>query len=52
MRKYIPVEEVAQEWLKEPGFRAVYDVLENEFALALALIKRRGDADTPQEQKK
>ncbi len=50
MRKNIPVEEVAAEWMKEPGFRAAYDALEDEFALASALIKARGDADMTQEQ--
>jgi len=49
-RKYIPVEEVAKEWMKDPEFRAEYDALEDEFALASALIKARGDADLTQEQ--
>ena len=37
----IPVEEAAKEWLKDPEFRAAYDSLEDEFALAAALIKAR-----------
>jgi ribosome-binding protein aMBF1 (putative translation factor) len=49
-RKYIPVEEAAAEWMKDPEFRAAYDALEDEFALASALIKARGDADLTQEQ--
>src|SRR5271165_2744198 len=49
-RKYIPVEEAAKEWMKDPEFRAAYDALEDEFALASALIKARGDADMTQEQ--
>jgi DNA-binding XRE family transcriptional regulator len=49
-RKYIPVEEVAAEWMKNPEFRLAYDALEDEFALAAALIKARGDADMTQEQ--
>lgn len=49
-RKFIPVEEAAQEWMKDPKFRAAYDALEGEFALASALIKARGDADMTQEQ--
>jgi ribosome-binding protein aMBF1 (putative translation factor) len=49
-RKYIPVEDVAQEWLRDPQFRAAYDVLEDEFALAAALIKARRNADMTQEQ--
>jgi ribosome-binding protein aMBF1 (putative translation factor) len=49
-RKYIPVEEAFQEWRKDPGYVAAYDALEEEFALASALIKARGDADMTQEQ--
>jgi ribosome-binding protein aMBF1 (putative translation factor) len=50
MRKYIPVEEAAKEWMKRPAFREAYDALEEEFALAEALIKARADADMTQEQ--
>ena len=49
-RKYIPVEEVAKEWMKDPAFVAAYDALEEEFALAAALIKARADAGMTQEQ--
>ncbi len=49
-RRDIPVEEAAKEWMKDPEFRAEYDALEDEFALASALIKARGDADLTQEQ--
>ena len=35
---------------KNPEFRAAYDALEDEFALAGALIKARGEADMTQEQ--
>jgi DNA-binding XRE family transcriptional regulator len=49
-RKYIPVEEAAKEWMKDPTFRAEYDALEDEFALASALIKARGEAHLTQEQ--
>ena len=49
-RKYIPVEEAAKTWMENPVFRAAYDALEDEFALASALIKARGDADLTQEQ--
>jgi len=49
-RKFIPVEEVFREWHKDPEFVAAYDVLEDEFALASALIKARGDAAMTQEQ--
>lgn len=47
-RKYIPVEEAAKEWLKDPEFVAEYDALEEEFALAAALIQARGAADMTQ----
>lgn len=49
-RKYIPVEEVAKEWFKDPEFVAAYDALEEEFALASALIGARARADLTQEQ--
>jgi ribosome-binding protein aMBF1 (putative translation factor) len=49
-RRYIPVEEAAKEWMKDPEFVAAYDALEDEFAIASALIKARGDADMTQEQ--
>jgi ribosome-binding protein aMBF1 (putative translation factor) len=49
-RRYIPVEEAAKKWMKDPVFRAEYDALEDEFALASALIRARGDADLTQEQ--
>jgi ribosome-binding protein aMBF1 (putative translation factor) len=48
--KFIPVEEAAKEWLKKPEFVAAYDALEEEFAVAEALIKARGEADMTQEQ--
>jgi ribosome-binding protein aMBF1 (putative translation factor) len=49
-RKYIPAEEAAQRWTADPEFKAAYDALEDEFALASALIKARGDAGMTQEQ--
>lgn len=49
-RRYIPVEEVAKEWFKDPEFVAAYDALEEEFALASALIGARARADLTQEQ--
>lgn len=50
-RKFIPVEEAAAEWMKRPEFfAAYYDALEDEFAIASALIKARGDAAMTQEQ--
>jgi ribosome-binding protein aMBF1 (putative translation factor) len=50
MRKYIPVEEAFERWHQDPKFVKAYDALEEEFALASALIKARGDADKTQEQ--
>jgi ribosome-binding protein aMBF1 (putative translation factor) len=50
MRKYIPAEELFAEWRKDPQYVAAYDALEEEFALASALIKARGDADMTQQQ--
>jgi ribosome-binding protein aMBF1 (putative translation factor) len=50
MRKFIPVEEAAKEWFKDPEFAAAYDALEEEFALAEALIKARAMAHMTQEQ--
>jgi hypothetical protein len=41
-RKYIPVAEAAQEWLRDPGFQAAYDALEDEFALARVSSRRAG----------
>ena len=48
-RMYIPVEEAAKEWFKDPEFIAAYDALEEEFALAEALISARARADMTQE---
>jgi DNA-binding XRE family transcriptional regulator len=49
-RKFIPVEEAFQEWRNDPEFIAAYDALEDEYALASALIKARADAEMTQEQ--
>jgi hypothetical protein len=49
MRKFIPVEEVAKEWMKAPAFLAAYEALEDEFATASALIKARREADMTRE---
>jgi ribosome-binding protein aMBF1 (putative translation factor) len=48
-RKFIPVEDAAKEWFENPKFVAAYGALEDEFALADALIKARGNADMTQE---
>lgn len=47
---FIPVEEAAKKWLKDPAFVAEYDALEEEFALATALIRARNAADMTQEE--
>src|SRR5690606_22670882 len=44
-RKFIPVEQAFADWRKDPDYVAAYDALEEEFALAAALIKARADAD-------
>ncbi len=49
-RKFIPVEELAREWRKDPEFVAAYDALEDEFALATALIEARSKADMTQSE--
>ncbi|MER8371631.1 helix-turn-helix transcriptional regulator [Mesorhizobium sp. M1338] len=49
-RKTISVEDVAKEWFKDPEFVAEYEALEEEFAIAAALIKARGEADMTQEE--
>ncbi len=49
-RKYIPAEESFRKWRENPEYVAAYDALEEEFALASALIKARAEADMTQEQ--
>jgi ribosome-binding protein aMBF1 (putative translation factor) len=49
-RKSIPVHQSFKRWGENPKYRAAYDALEKEFALASAMIKARGDADMTQEQ--
>jgi ribosome-binding protein aMBF1 (putative translation factor) len=49
-RKTIPAEKSFAKWRKDPEYVAAYDALEEEFALAAALIKARGAADMTQEQ--
>lgn len=48
--KNIPVASWAEGKMKNPEFRAAYDALGEEFALANALITARGQADMTQEQ--
>lgn len=49
-RKFIPVEESFAKWKKDAKYIAVYESLEQEFALASAMIKARGDASMTQEE--
>src|ERR1700722_13282519 len=49
-RRFILAEEAFTQWKKDPRYVAAYEALEEEFALASALIKARGDADMTQEQ--
>jgi transcriptional regulator with XRE-family HTH domain len=44
----IPVSKLKKRWMKEPGFKAGYDALEEEFALASMLIKARTKAKLSQ----
>lgn len=45
-----PVAEAFREWRKDPEYIAAYEALEEEFALADALIRARSEADMTQEQ--
>ena len=49
-RKFIPVEESFRKWRKDPEFVAAHDALEDEFAVASALIQARANAEMTQEQ--
>jgi ribosome-binding protein aMBF1 (putative translation factor) len=48
--RFIPAEDSFKKWKKDPKYVAAYNALEEEFALASAMIKARGDADMTQEQ--
>jgi len=49
-RRSIPLEDVAKEWMKDPEFRVENEALEDEFALASALIEARTKAEMTQEE--
>jgi ribosome-binding protein aMBF1 (putative translation factor) len=49
-RKFISAEESFKRWKKDPKYVAAYNALEEEFALASALIKARSEAEMTQEQ--
>lgn len=44
------LKELRAAWMKDPAFRAEYDALDEEFALARALIEARAQAHLTQEQ--
>jgi ribosome-binding protein aMBF1 (putative translation factor) len=50
MTKTIPLSKLSDEWFKNPDFVREYDALEEEFALATALILARSDAGLTQEE--
>jgi ribosome-binding protein aMBF1 (putative translation factor) len=47
-RKFIPAERSFAEWRRDPAYAKAYDNLEDEFALAAALIDARGRAGMSQ----
>lgn len=46
----IPVNHLAKEWMKDPTFRREYESLEEEFALATALLSARDRSGLTQAQ--
>lgn len=48
--KRILAEDVHKKWLKNPAVRKAYDALEEEFALASAVIEARSRAGLTQEE--
>ena len=46
----IRIDDLAKEWMKDPAFRREYDALEEEFALAKALLSARSHAGLTQSQ--
>ena len=48
--KTIPAEDVFRDWHKDPAYRAAYDSLEEELALASAIIAVRAQAGLTQVQ--
>ena len=49
-RKPIPADDLHREWMKRPGYAKAYAELEDEFALASALIGARAAAGLTQEE--
>ncbi len=48
--RFIPVETSFQEWKRDPAYTAAYAALDEEFALASALIQARSQASMTQAQ--
>jgi ribosome-binding protein aMBF1 (putative translation factor) len=44
------IDELHRQWLKRPGYRKAYKALEDEFAIASAMIEARTRAGLTQEQ--
>ena len=49
-RRLIPVEDSFRAWRQDPDYTAAFEALADEFAVASALIKARGDAGMTQDQ--
>src|SRR6202047_3438209 len=49
-RKMIPVEESFATWRKDPEYEEAYNAVEEEFALAAAMIEARARAGLTQQQ--
>lgn len=49
-RRFIPVEESFAAWRQDPEYVRAYEALEDEFALAAALIEARAAANLTQEE--
>ena len=50
MKKMIRADDLIKKWMKDPKFRAAYDALEPEYALAGALIEARSKAKLSQKE--
>lgn len=50
MSTFIPASKLFREWRKDPEYVREYDALEEEFALAAALIAARAEAGLTQEE--
>jgi DNA-binding XRE family transcriptional regulator len=50
MSKRLLIMDAAKEWLKNPKIAEAYNALEEEFALAEALIRARAEASMTQEE--